>query len=693
MNNLKDNILNLDIEDIIKDYIPISKKGKDFKAVCPFHDDKSPSMSISPNLGIYKCFSCGAAGNAIKFVMEYQRISYFEALKEIAKNHSIHYETRERTDKEIQLSNKKDAIITVNDFTNKHFQKNLVQPPNALAYEYALNRWSDETIKTFELGYAPDEWHNLKDYAKENSIKTDILLEADLLKQSKDRIFDSFRGRLIFPIKNKYGRTIGFTGRFTHNDNKKYRHLNTGETKVFKKGNNLFGLNLAYRSIKEKDKCYLVEGNPDVMRLHETGVTNVIAPLGTALTDNQINQIKKLTKNVVIISDNDDAGIKATKRSAELFNTAGMFVFTIIVPGENQDPDSYFKNKTYQEFVNFENNRSTDYIENLILSKKDQTLSPSEKTDFVNEVFKAITNLPETTWPIYEEIATTHITPKKLITDRFKELRKDMNDNKNNIPEHVKLSDYEEYGFYIDEGVYFFNTKSGAIRGSNFLMTPLFHVQSNINVKRLFEVENIYGVRKIIELAQKDLIALSRFNEAIEGLGNFLFEGGDSELRKLKRFLYAETETCTEIIKLGWQRKGFMAWSNGILNGKFTNVDKYGIASYNEENYYLPAHSQIFIGDEEELFANEKKFIHMKDNSGVTLNNYLVSLTNTFGDNAKIAFSYLVASLFRDIIFNEFKFFPILNLFGFKGSGKTEMGESLLHFFHALPVSKLFKLT
>lgn len=250
--------------------------------------------------------------------------------------------------------------------------------------------------------------------------------------------------------------------------------------------------------------------------------------------------------------------------------------------------------------------------------------------------------------------------------------------NGSRIPAKINLADWEKYGFYADNNCYFFKTNGAPKRGSNFTMEPLFHIASVINSKRLFKITNEFKVSPVIELQQKDLISLSSFKLRVESLGNFLFEGTEADLNKLKRSLYEKTQSCLEIIQLGWQKENFWAWCDGIFNDHFERTDHNGIVHHNEKNYYLPSASDIYKG-EDSLFVSERRFKYTPGK--ISLHDYSVKLIKVFGDDAIFGLCFYIATLFRDHISKQFGFFPILNLFGPKGAGKTELAISLLQFF------------
>jgi len=447
----------------------------------------------------------------------------------------------------------------------------------------------------------------------------------------------------------------------------------------------LFGIDKAIGSIREKGSVYLVEGNADVIRLHELGIYETVCSSGTVLTIDQVQEIKKHCSSITLIGDTDQAGQAAVDRSARSIIGEGMNCNVIRLPaekGKKHDPDSFFKDPDqFQEYVR-ENLR--DYIIDLTVSWQEKSRNTDSKMRAIEEISRLISQFNAKTQTVYVDQVSKLIKPKKAWLDQLKEInREESEDPKEGayqkIPSHVKLSDWDRYGFYEDGNCYHFNTKQGIVRGCNFTLKPLFHIKSVQNAKRLFRITNEHGASEVIELAQRDLVSLARFKECVESLGNFLWEASESELNKLKRFLYQETQTCLEITQLGWHKDQFYAWGNGIYNAEFAKVDDNGIVRHGEVNYYLPAFSKIYAG-EFGLFINERQFIHRPGNP-ITLRSYSEKLIGVFGSNASIALCFYMASLFREIIVGRFCFFPILDLFGPKGAGKTEMAVSLMSFF------------
>ncbi len=684
MQEVKDKILDLDIVEIISKYIDLKRAGANYKGNCPFHGEKTPSLMVSPGKNIWKCFGCGKGGNVIDFVMDHESLSFMDAMKKIASEHNIEFPKKEVSDEYREQEKHRESLIAANKIAGLYFMQNLYKSENALALEYVRSRWSPESLQLWNIGYAEDSWSGLLDHAETAGLKREILLEAGLIKESKNKpgqLFDFFRNRIIFPILDKYGRPVAFTGRDFSGSDDTPKYFNTPETNLYVKGNILYGWYMAQKEMREKEFCYLVEGNPDVIRLHEIGIFNSIGTCGTALTPEQAKLIKSLCRSVNIIGDSDKAGKMAVERSAKLLIESGIQVNIISLPDDSkEDPDSFFSSEDqFKEYVKAN-------IKDWILLKAEEWKKKAHNPDFkakaIDEICHLITSFDDpSVHELYIEKVVKIITPKKAWTDKIRTLLKEKEPvvKESKIPEHVTLSDFEKYGFYVDGGEYFFNSKSGIIPGSNFTMTPLFHIQSSYNAKRLYEIKNKYGNTQVVEFLQSDLVALSKFKCKVEGLGNFLWKASENELNKLKLYLYEKTETCTEVTQLGWQKEGFFAWSNGIFNGQFSKINSYGIVKHEDNNYYMPALSAINQFDDG-LFMSERRFIHREDSS-ISLNDYAKMIIEVFGDNATIALCFYLATLFRDHIVRIINFFPILNLFGPKGAGKTELAVSILQFF------------
>jgi DNA primase len=336
-----------DIVDIISENVRLKKSGRNYTGLCPFHNDKSPSFSVSSDKQIYKCFSCGEAGNVITFVMKYKRFTFVEAAKYLADKANIPLEIAGQDNDKV--SRKKELLYKVNVDAARYYFANLQKVKTAK--EYFLKRGiKEETIKRFGLGYAQDGWKGIVTFLRNNGYKNDLLLEAGLISQNEKtgNVYDRFRNRVIFPVFDVKGKVIGFGGRVL--DDSKPKYLNSPETMIFQKGINLYGLNFAVKNGLKEDYIIIVEGYMDLIALHQSGITNVAASLGTALTVNQARLLKRYVSKVIISYDADLAGQTATLRGLEILRNAGFDVKVLTVP-EGKDPDEFVRNNGRDAFI------------------------------------------------------------------------------------------------------------------------------------------------------------------------------------------------------------------------------------------------------------------------------------------------------------------------------------------------------
>lgn len=697
MQELINRIHDIPIRDIIEKHAQLTKAGINLKGKCPFpgHNEKTPSFIVNPNKNRCWCYGCQKGGDAITFIQIIKGYAKpWDAILDIAKAYNLPIpEKRELTKEDQEKYRLREQLKIVYEAAGDYYKSQLFVPENALALEYLMNRTHNDIIEKFEIGIAPSGWQGLYDHLRKKGFKDEILLQSKLISEKNGKLFDFFRERILFPITDRTGSVIAFTGRalpWASKDSPKY--LNSPETPVFSKSHTLFGLSHARAAIAKKEGAYLVEGNFDVTRLVSLSVENVVAPCGTALTPEQIAEIKRHTDNVIMIYDGDDAGAKAIERSGNMLVEAGMNCNVIELRAKvdksdasatastKADPDSffsttedfkYYKEENLQDFIIWKTNKISTAVKNF----------PDRKQSAIHDICSLILKYPgESRREMYLEECAGIIPNRKIWNKEIGALTKEKpkKESERKVPQGLDMADVHRWGFYIDGNCYFFRKGDDYIEGSNFIMRPLFHIPG-MNAKRLYEIENEVGTRLVIELLQKDLVSLPAFRLRIESLGNFLWKAGEPELGKLKSYLYGNTDTCFEITQLGWQKQGFFAWANGIFNGEFSPIDSHGIVNHSGKKFYLPALSDIYE-NEDTLFMSERRFVHLPKNN-ISFYDYASRLISVFGPNAKIAIAFYLATLYRDIIVKRFNFFPILNLFGPKGAGKTELAVSIMAFF------------
>ena len=387
----------IDIEEVVGDFVSLKRKGQNLWACCPFHNEKTPSFTVSPTKGFYKCFGCGKGGDAIDFVMEVEKINYLEALGYLAKKYGIEIEEEQLTDEQQQAQSERESLLIALNFAKDHFKSNLhdTATGKSIGQTYFKEREIEtDIIEKFEMGFAIDQWDDLKNTAESKGYSLDILESAGLLAKKGDRTYDRFRGRVIFPIHNVSGRTIGFGARALKKDDKP-KYINSPETTVYQKSRELYGMFQAKHSIRQTGNCYLVEGYTDVTALHQIGIENVVASSGTSLTENQVRLIDRFSKQVTILYDGDLAGVKASLRGLDIILAQGLDVKIVLLP-EDQDPDSYAKYLGANEFKVFIEEQATDFIHfksNLVVDEAGD--DPVKKAESIKDIVASISHVPD----------------------------------------------------------------------------------------------------------------------------------------------------------------------------------------------------------------------------------------------------------------------------------------------------------
>ena len=385
------------IEEVVGDFVTLKRRGSSFVACCPFHNEKTPSFHVTPSRGIYKCFGCGKAGSAVGFVMEYEHLTYPEALRYLAKKYNIEIKEKEETAEQIAARQRSESLLAVSEFARKFFCDQLQDGEGrAVGYRYYRGRnIEDGTIEQWSLGWAPSGKTTLVDAARAAGYKDEFLVAAGLAIQQEDgKLVDKFRERVMFPIHSVSGRVIAFSGRTLKADNPA-KYVNSPETEIYIKSRNLLGIYFAKSQIAREDRCILVEGNVDVVMMHQMGITNVVASCGTSLTEEQIRLIGKFTQNITIMYDGDKAGLHAAVRAISLILKEGMNPKVVFLP-DGDDPDSFSQKHTLEEIKEFIADHEQDGIAfktDLLL--KDAGDDPLKKANLINEIADTVADIPD----------------------------------------------------------------------------------------------------------------------------------------------------------------------------------------------------------------------------------------------------------------------------------------------------------
>lgn len=389
------------IVDVVSDYVTLRRAGASYKGLCPFHDDKTPSFSVSPARGVCKCFSCGKGGNSVHFIMEMEQMSYVEALKHLAKKYGIPVEEEEMTDEQRQRMNERESMFAVNEWAAKYFSQIMMnnQDGRAIGLAYFRSRgFRDDIIAKFRLGFCLDSPDAMSKEAKAKGYNEKYLVDTGLcVKRDNGTVYDRFRGRAMFPWIAVNGKVVAFGGRVldarTKGVNQKY--VNSPDSLIYHKANELYGIFQAKKQIAKEDMVYMVEGYTDVLAMHQCGIENVVANSGTALNEAQIHLLHRFTNNITLLYDGDEAGIHAATRSTDMLLAEGMNVKILLLP-DGDDPDSFSRKHNAQEFKEYVAAHQTDFIlfkTNLLL--KDAERDPIKRAKLTEEIVKSIAVIPD----------------------------------------------------------------------------------------------------------------------------------------------------------------------------------------------------------------------------------------------------------------------------------------------------------
>lgn len=452
------------IEEVVGDYVTLHKRGANLIGLCPFHTEKTGSFTVSPSKGIYKCFGCGKSGHAIGFVMEIEKCSYPEAVKQVARKYHIEIEERQLTEQEQQRQDDRESMSAVNEFCNKWFQKQLkeTEEGQAIGLAYFHERGlRDDAIEAFQLGYSPEKGNQLAVALKKHGFTEKYILNDPDTKigvgvcgRSEDgRIYDRFRDRVMFPIFSISGKVVGFAGRIMRNKENTGKYTNSPESIVYSKRRQLYGLYQAKSEISRKDLCYLVEGQMDVISMYQSGIKNVVASGGTALTEEQILLIARLTQNIVVLYDGDKAGIHAALRGIDMFLEKGFNVKVVLLP-DGEDPDSYAQSHNASDFIEFIDRHKTDFIRFKIQLLKEQVKNdPAQIAAVVKSVVESVALIPDLiTRQVYIKDAADQLTMNEgILTREVVRLRHEKYTELKN--EQDKQEERERYEKMMSSGV------------------------------------------------------------------------------------------------------------------------------------------------------------------------------------------------------------------------------------------------
>lgn len=387
------------IEDVVGDFVSLKRRGTSMIGLCPFHNEKTPSFHVSVSKGIFKCFGCGKGGDPIRFIMEHEKATYPEALRYLANKYSIEIEEVENTPEEQAVNDHRESLYIVSSWASKFFQQQMweTEEGKSIGLSYFKERgFRDDVIKKFELGYSPDVWDALTQNAISEGHNIQFLEETGLsIRKDNEKFYDRFRGRVMFPIHSFTGRIIGFGGRTLKTDKTVPKYVNSPESDIYHKSNVLYGLSFAKKAMRDEDNCFLVEGYADVLSVHQAGIENVVASSGTSLTIEQIRLIGRFTKNITILYDGDDAGIKASLRGLDMILEEGLNVKIVLFP-DGDDPDSYVQKFGSSAFkTHIEKNKKDFILYKTSILLKDAGNDPIKRAGIIREIVESIAKIPD----------------------------------------------------------------------------------------------------------------------------------------------------------------------------------------------------------------------------------------------------------------------------------------------------------
>jgi len=498
------------IEEVVGDYVTLRKRGANLIGLCPFHNEKTGSFTVSPSKGIYKCFGCGVSGNAIGFIMEIEQCSYVEAIKQLGKKYHIEVEERELTAEEQQRQDDRESMFVVNDFANKWFQQQLweTKEGQAIGLSYFRQRGlRDDIIRKFQLGYSPESGSPLAAALKKQGFAerfilndVDMKIGVGVVGKSEDgRIYDRFRDRVMFPIFTVSGKPVAFAGRILKKKENVGKYVNSPDSIIYSKTNELYGLFQAKQAISRADRCYLVEGQMDVISMFQSGIENVVASGGTALTKPQIRLIRRFTSNITVLYDGDAAGIHAALRGIDMFLEEGFNVKVVLLP-DGEDPDSFAQNHDSTEFIRYIEEHQTDFIrfKSALLSKQAGD-DPYKRAELIKDITSSISVIPDMiTRQVYiKDTAERLSMSEKVLTVEVMKLRR------KSTEEMTKPEEKEQENPSVSpqDGLSAKQSVSGAVRQQSGLDANYYNLMQLIvrYGERPIEVEGtVYSIGEVI---------------------------------------------------------------------------------------------------------------------------------------------------------------------------------------------------
>ena len=709
---------------VVEHYVKLKRRGISLVGLCPFHSEKTPSFSVQPTTGVYKCFGCGEGGSSpANFIMDMEGMDssqYAEALARVAEICNIPVEYKRGANyaeyKEKAHAERKEREA------NRILLEQVLAHWHSLpeAYDFPVSQWSCDA--TGEESYLVDvdgrtfpvsviDRFGVVDLRQKNSISSvlqthnwdaDRLALLGLIRrgQGSGQPYDFFNHRILFPIHDRSGKLAGFAGRIFRNakDQKTAKYLNSPESPNYQKSELLYGLHQNKRAIRQADFAYLVEGYTDVLGMVAGGIDNTVATCGTALTPEQVANLKRYCREVRILRDGDPAGMKAAVRDVAILAAAGMKVQVIQLP-KGEDPESFVRKHRREAFDIMELNCSTDGIMFAALRDFDKS-DPHSAAESMERAAQLMAKIPE---GVVRDGYISKLTRKGGIGATFKKplqervqslinetLEKESRGRRSDELTDEQEDDLRKYGIFIESNRYYKLVKMEKVSISNCVIEPIYHVASRENPSRLVRVVNEEGHAEILNVHTDTFVELSAIKKMLASLGNFMFFGKADDLERVMRQLYKDSPSMYLISTLGHHRKGFFAWANGaMIDGEFVPGDINGMVEIEQTKFMLPGatfDSETAVNYDDDALENDYvdlfRYVGVEDGRA-DVHQWSQKFLSVYGDNGVMGIAFYLASNFRDLIYREFDFFPLLNFFGPPQRGKSTMAWSIQYMYGA----------
>lgn len=682
------------IEDVVSHFIKLDKHKK---ACCPFHDEKSPSFAVNPAKNIYKCFGCGAAGDSIGFVMEYEKLSFPEAVERVAGLCNIPLEYESGTEAKEDLKDEKQRYMKLHKAASRKYVEALLELPSdqhPAAADLLYKRLLDpETILEFQIGYAPDEWRYLTPDIVSKGYY-DAAADVGLVKTSSDKNYDGFRHRIMFPIQNTRGEIIGFGGRALpggQHDDGKIKYINSPESLLYKKNQVLYGLYHAQQRIRKLGKAVVVEGYFDVVSFHQGGVDYAVASCGTAFTLTHAKLLSRYCKHFIFVFDADDAGRKAAMKSIDLAVELDVKSDVVMLP-DGQDPDSFARHclrtgTILEEYIKTNAVDGFLYKTDVLLQEAGEDIDKRSKAlDDISRTAAIIQN-PFKRNEYIELIAKKHKIKRDLLTKIVKEMIEELEEAAENpyellnLPKGVDPAEVQAFGFYelrdkTKTGYWFPIGANQFQQMSNFIVQPLFHLYSKKDNKRLIEIDNGF-VKKIVEIPSKSMISQDQFAGLVYQECNALIWTQKMQFMKILSKISDHFPISYELMTLGQQKEGFFAFSDCLYNGQVVPFDEFGNARHLDVNYYSPSASKIneHARGDDDPYENDRYLKYSK--APINFDTWCDLMCKVYEEKGPMAIAYTLITLFRDIVYALDRNCPHFYCYGPTDSGKSKLNESI----------------